>query len=258
MKSNPSPKDRAQNLAIAYSIKRRNKMAQGGRVGGSTANNPKLEQAELSNPTPDMYSDAPDTTGCPVCNQLSKGTLCEEHGNNPPKNTSGRQTPEQDMFMHEGGQLDDQRSPDDEPNQELPADPQYDNTINPGPEVGIEMNLLARDEHGLKSEQLSDQAMMKRKIAKAPALNLAEGGMLSDGEQVEGKDASQERAKYRRMSEGGRVTDQNEYIEEPSNDFMKHPNEPEVSDPEHDSGATDEMLDESLSGQVLRKRKVRK
>jgi hypothetical protein len=287
MKANPSPKDRKQNLAIAYAVKRRN-MAK----GGSVSNNPKLEQSELFNKGPELYSDEPDMVGCPVCNSLSKGTLCEEHGASLEKNTSGQYPKEDTRYMHEGGQLgqggddpkylyeggqlDDQRSPDDEPNQELPTPPQYDETISPRDEVAPEMSLLKADEHSLKSMQLHEQAMAKRKLANADALHLAKGGRIANPmndnpEQLEGKDSSEIRAHYRKMADGGNVAPAGknehedlspgkpeEWMDAPSNDFMKHPDQPEVADAEHDAGSVDEEMDESLSGQVLRKRRSRR
>lgn len=239
MKANPSAKDRKQNIAIAYAVKRRaahkKHMAQGGNV--------KLDEAHKSNKGPELYSSAPDTEGCPKCNPLSKGTLCESHSMKLGA-TEGSYPKEDQRYMHEGGMLDEYKSPHDGMMEEMPAEPQYDHTMHPAFEVGPEMSLLKHDEHSLKSEQLHEQAMNKRKLAKADALHLAQGGNVAPAGKNE----------HEHLSPGA----PNEYMDAPSNDFMMHPDQPEVADAEHDAGSVDEEMDESLSGQILRKRRQRR
>jgi hypothetical protein len=59
------------------------------------------------------------------------------------------------------------------------------------------------------------------------------------------------------MADGGMVESEetNSWEEAPVNDFREHPNQPEVSDPEHDAGSTDDELDEGIVGQILNDRK---
>ncbi len=59
----------------------------------------------------------------------------------------------------------------------------------------------------------------------------------------------------KRMSGGGEVR---EWEEAPVDDFSEHPDQPEVRDPLHDAGETDEEMDEGIVGQILDERRKKR
>jgi hypothetical protein len=129
MKANPSPDKRKQNLAIAYAIQKKNRMAHGGMTGGEGAKPLSYARGgEVDRPTsPDYNAEAEASIQraeerkmaqdlCPDCSAMaSGGPVCMYHGGlkedqNTPVDELGHITndpgkPDQeDQYFSEGGE----------------------------------------------------------------------------------------------------------------------------------------------------------